>query len=87
MQYFLIAHEEDILTGLRLAGVQGVMVNSKAHCIQEIEKAASDQEVAILLITDALAMLCREQLDRVKAHLRGPLVVEIPSKLHLSPEI
>ena len=80
MEYFLITEDADILTGFGLAGIRGVQVDSHAHCMQEIEKAAARKEIAILLITHSLANLCRPQIDYLKHHARHPLVVEIPVK-------
>lgn len=86
MAFFLIADEEDTLTGLRLAGIQGVMAEGRAACLREIKTAAADERIAVLLITKSLAALCREEIAQLKQEANRPLVVEIPSISHLPPD-
>ena len=78
MHYFLITDNHDNLTGLRLAGIEGVLVKSRSDCIREITKAVSNPEIAILIISESLALLCCAEMNQLKQNSRL-LVVEIPA--------
>ena len=80
MRYFLITDEADSLTGLRLAGIEGVLVESSTDCIRKIEQAVRDQGIAVLIISETLAALCPEQMEQLRQNNTPPLVVEIPGK-------
>lgn len=78
MRYFLICDSHDTYTGLRMAGMEGVITRNKIECAEYIERAVSDESVAVLIITEKLADLCRQRIDELKLSAHRPLVVEIP---------
>lgn len=80
MKYFVISDNTDTLVGLRLAGIPGVRAETREGALSAIDAAAADPEVGILLITEALAALCRDKLDPMKLSAQTPLVVEIPDR-------
>lgn len=80
MQMYLMCDNVDTLTGMRLAGVDGVVLHEKEECRAELKRVLSDPEIGILLITELLAALLREELYDVKQNRRTPLVVEIPDR-------
>lgn len=80
MKMFVICDNTDTLTGMRLAGVEGVIVNDKAEVIAEIKKAAARKDVSIVLITSVLKEKCCDFLsDFMKKHPE-PLFLEIPDR-------
>lgn len=80
MKYFVIADNTDTLVGLRLAGIDGERADSRERALAAIDRAAADPEIGILLITEALAALCRDKLDPMRLSGGTPLVVEIPDR-------
>ncbi|MCX7614362.1 MAG: V-type ATP synthase subunit F [Clostridiales bacterium] len=80
MRYFLISDNTDTLTGMRLAGIEGVVVHERAEVISSIEKVLADHTIGILLITEKLAKLCPEMIYDLKLNRHIPLVVEIPDR-------
>ena len=80
MKVYLISDNIDTLTGMRLAGIEGVVVHEAEETKNVIEKAASDRNVGILLITEQLSNLCKETVDRIKMEQKMPLVVIIPDR-------
>ena len=80
MKFYLISDNIDTLTGMRLAGVEGVVVHEFDETKAAIEKAAENRETGILLITERLSQLCKETVDEIKMERRLPLVVVIPDR-------
>ena len=80
MRYFLICDNNDTLVGMRLAGVDGVLVHGRKETQEAVRKAAGDPAVGILLICEKLAKLCPELIYDLKLNMTSTLVVEIPDR-------
>ena len=79
MKMFLISDNIDTQTGMRLAGVDGVVVHEREELRQALEKALADKEIGILL-TEKFGREFPEIVDDVKLNHRVPLIVEIPDR-------
>ena len=80
MKYFVITDSTDTQVGLRLAGVEGVVVREPSQVRDAIQAAAADKEIGVLLITEKLAAMCQDLIDPMKLTVQRPLVVEIPDR-------
>ena len=80
MKYFVITDSTDTQVGLRLAGIEGVVVREESQVRAAVEAAAADPEIAVLLITEKLAALCGDLIIPMKQSAQRPLVVEIPDR-------
>ncbi|WP_297209730.1 V-type ATP synthase subunit F [uncultured Flavonifractor sp.] len=80
MRYFVITDSTDTQVGLRLAGVEGVVVREPDQVRQAIQTAAADREIGVLLITEKLAAMCQDLIAPMKLAAQRPLVVEIPDR-------
>ena len=80
MKFYLISDNIDTLTGMRLSGVEGVVVHEAEETKKAIEKAAENREIGVLLITERLSNLCKETVDQIKMEQKMPLVVIIPDR-------
>jgi V/A-type H+-transporting ATPase subunit F len=80
MKMFLISDNVDSKTGMRLAGVDGVVVHEKEQVIEQLEKIVSDPSIGIVLITEKLVDLIPQQIAEMKISLSRPLIVEIPDR-------
>lgn len=80
MKYFVITDSIDTQVGLRLAGIEGVVVREEQEIRQAIEKAAKDPEIGVLLVTERLAAACADLIAPLKLTAHTPLVVEIPDR-------
>lgn len=78
MRYYLICDDSDTYTGLRMAGITGVITRSPAEVRERLEEAVADRDVAVLIITEKLADMCRARVDDLRLNASRPLVVEIP---------
>lgn len=77
---FLISDNVDTKTGMRLAGVTGVVVHKREDAIKVIEDVLKDREIGILVITEKIAGEIPDVLDNIKMNYPMPLVVEIPDR-------
>lgn len=66
--------------GMRIAGIEGVVAHSKDHVVDELNKAAEDKDVAVVLMTEKLVELCHDKVYDIKLNRRRPLIVEIPDR-------
>lgn len=77
MKMFLLSDDEDTLTGLRLAGIKGALVESEQEFDRLCDEKQDDGETGILLITRSLAKRCGEKILNLKKSGKI-LVAEVP---------
>lgn len=80
MKFFLISDNVDTQLGMRIAGIEGVVAHTKEEVIEALEKAAADENIAVVLMTEKLVAMCHDRVYDIKLHRRRPLVVEIPDR-------
>lgn len=80
MKCFLISDNVDTQMGMRLAGVEGVVVHKHDEVMRELEKAVSRDDLAVIFVTKILTDLCRQEISELKLTLSKPLIVEIPDR-------
>lgn len=80
MKMFLISDNRDTYTGMRLAGVEGVVVHERREVEEAAKKVLSDGEVGIILVTEMLGRQFPDIWDDIKQNRRLPLLVEIPDR-------
>lgn len=80
MRMYLISDNIDTRTGLRLAGVEGVVVHNKEEVQEALNKALSQRDIGIILITEKLGRLIEQEIDEIKLKYKTPLLIEIPDR-------
>lgn len=80
MKMFLISDNVDTYTGMRLAGVEGVVVHEREELKAELDKVLTDKEIGIVLLTEKFGRDYPEIINEVKLAHRVPLFVEIPDR-------
>ena len=80
MKMFLISDNNDTLTGMRLAGVEGAVVHERDELKEALNKALADKDIGILLLTEKFGREFPEIIDNVKLNRKLPLSVEIPDR-------
>ena len=86
MQFFLISDNVDTQMGMRLAGIEGVVVHEAKEVSDALDEAMSKKDVAIILMTEKLIRLCEEKVFDLKLSRKRPLIVEIPDR-HATSQI
>ena len=86
MKMFLVSDNNDTYPGMKLAGVEGVVVHTEEEVINAVEKALSDKSVGIILITEKLRALAGDYISKKMNALSEPLFLEIPDRLGMRSE-
>lgn len=77
---YLISDNIDTYTGMRLAGVEGVVVHEKKQLKEELDKVMSDKDIGIVLLTEKFGKEYPELINEVKLNRKLPLIIEIPDR-------
>lgn len=80
MKFYLISDNIDTYTGMRLSGIEGVIVHEKNEVETALQKACEDKNIAVVLITAKLMQLCREKIYEHKLKNSHPLIVEVADR-------
>lgn len=80
MKLFVISDNTDTKMGLRLCGIEGVVVGDEASFRTEVEKCMEDPEIGVLLVTEKLVKLAPDYINELKLGRSLPLIVEIPDR-------
>ena len=81
MKLYLLSNDSDTLTGLRLAGIDGCLVESEQTLCEAVDAVLQRKDVAVVLVTRTLSMQYPKQIDALKRHAKL-LVTEIPDMAH-----
>ena len=77
---FLISDNVDTYTGMRLAGVDGVVVHERKELREQLEKVLQDKSIGIVLLTEKFGREFPELIDEIKLKRTMPLLIEIPDR-------
>lgn len=80
MRYFLITDSHDTLTGMRLAGIEGVLCHEDHEIQGAIVTAIKDKSIGILLVSERCARRSAHLVEEIKNSSKSPLLVEIPDR-------
>ncbi len=80
MKMYLISDNVDTLTGMRLAGVDGVVVHERNELREAIENAMTDKTVGIILLTEKFGREFPDLIDKIRLEHTMPLLIEIPDR-------
>ena len=80
MKYFLISDNTDSATGMRLAGVEGVVVAGREEALRALRDAAGNPDIGIILVTEKLCALLEDEIEEIKRSEGECLIVGIPDR-------
>jgi vacuolar-type H+-ATPase subunit F/Vma7 len=72
--------DSDMVTGLRLVGVQGTEAATPQEALQALGKALSRSDIGIIILSEEYFsdVTIREQVDKVRKEQVTPLIVTLP---------
>jgi len=82
----LVIGSQDAVWGFALAGVKGQIVGTADELNAALDTAISSGEVGIVLITEDVANLARQRVNKLVARSLSPLFVEIPGPEGPNPD-
>ena len=80
MRFYLISDNVDTQKGMRLAGIEGVVVHSRNDLLNAIDSCVLDNTLGIILITEKLVTLIPSRIDEMRRTEHLPLVVVVPDR-------
>lgn len=80
MRFYVISDNIDTQIGMRLAGIEGVVVHEQDEVNRALAEAMEMEDVAVILMTEHLVTMCGELVDELKLNRSRPLIVEIPDR-------
>ena len=80
MKFFLISDNTDTQMGMRLAGIEGIVVSRPEEVTDALEKAKADKDIGVVLMTEKLINMCKQTVYDMKLNSTKPLIVEIPDR-------
>ncbi len=80
MKSFLISDNIDTFVGMKMAGIEGVVLHEKEEVVKTIEQIRRQDEIGIIIITEKIALLIPELVNEIKLSKDKPLLVEIPDR-------
>lgn len=80
MKFFCISDNKDTKIGMRLAGIEGIVLKTKKDTEDFLDKIIEEKDIAIILITEKLVKLCLAKVQEIKTTKKFPLLVTIPNK-------
>jgi V/A-type H+-transporting ATPase subunit F len=80
MRFYLLSDNIDTLMGMRLSGIEGVLVHTPEEVSEALDKAMAMEDVGVVLMTDIAVSKCRDKVYSYKLTRKQPLIVEIPDR-------
>jgi V/A-type H+-transporting ATPase subunit F len=80
MKFYCISDNVDTKIGMRLAGIEGVVVHEAEEIEKALLKAYDNSEISIILITEKLINKVPSLVYELKLNRPKPLIVEIPDR-------
>ena len=80
MRFFLISDNTDTQTGMRLAGIEGVVAHTAAEVAEALNAALDQPETGMILVTEKIADYFTEIINEAKKDQEGPLILAIPDR-------
>lgn len=80
MKSYLISDNVDTFVGMKMVGMEGIVLHEKEEAIEKIEQLENDKEIGIIIITEKIALLIPDEVNRIKLSKERPLIVEIPDR-------
>ena len=73
--------DNDMVTGFRLVGVEGVEASSSDEASQALNTALARNDLAIIVISEEFSSQpqLRETIEKVRNERRTPLILELPN--------
>lgn len=80
MKFFLLSDNVDTLTGMRLAGIEGILVHEAQETEKALLEAMDNKDIAVILMTEKLIDLIEDKINTLKLTRPSPIISEIPDR-------
>jgi len=80
MKSFLISDNRDTWVGMKLAGINGIIVHDRENALIAIKDAMKNDEIGIIILTEKVVDMATEEVMEYKLKSKTPLIIEIPDR-------
>ena len=80
MRLYLICDNDDTATGMRLAGIEGIITSDRDTVVGKLREISDNADIGIILINQTLSKLCSAEISEFRKNHSVPLIVEIPDR-------
>ena len=80
MKMYLISDNIDTIVGLKIAGIDGEIVQKREEALECIDKITNNKGFGIIVITEKVMKMIPERISELKLSKYLPLIVEIPDR-------
>jgi V/A-type H+/Na+-transporting ATPase subunit F len=80
MMSYLISDNVDTYVGLKLAGIEGIVLHQREEILEKLEELKRDERIGIIIVTEKIGLLIEEEVRQIKLSKEKPLLVEIPDR-------
>lgn len=80
MKSLLISDDEDIIVGLRLSGISGVLAETAEEINESFDNAVNNKDIGIVILTENIFDIIKEKVLDIKKSKSTPLMVTIPDR-------
>lgn len=79
MKMFCISDSIDTAVGLKLAGIDYVILNKKEEIVLKLQEIVKDDSIGIIAITDNVYKLIPKEIENIEETKNIPLILRIPN--------
>ncbi|MBQ7596781.1 MAG: V-type ATP synthase subunit F [Clostridia bacterium] len=80
MKLYLICDNPDTAVGMRLAGIEGVIVKDEVGASDSLNKVVKDENVSVVLMNRSLFSVCENTVKAFRKAHSVPVIIEIPDR-------
>lgn len=80
MKFYVISDNTDTCMGMRLAGMDGIVLHEREEVLEHLKELLEDKEIGTILITEKLMQKCSDFIQPIKLTRKRPLIAEIPDR-------
>jgi V/A-type H+-transporting ATPase subunit F len=80
VKFYLLSDNVDTLVGMRLVGIEGIVLHEKAEFLTKLSEVMRDDSIGVVLITTKLVETAPKVISELKLQNTKPLIVEIPDR-------
>lgn len=77
MKMYCITDNMETAVGLKLTGIETIVLQEKQEIDDEIDKVLQNKDIGILIVTEKIYELSRQKLNEIRGQLKTPLLVQI----------
>ncbi|MEA5012764.1 MAG: V-type ATP synthase subunit F [Angelakisella sp.] len=80
MRFYLLSDNIDTQMGMRLAGIEGVVLHDAKEVEAHLTKLMDDPTIGVVLMTNKMINLCPQLVYDFKLNRKRPLIVEVTDR-------